>query len=118
MLYGAYVAFHGHLTPGGSFPAGVIFATAFLMMFLSRLDHPVEKLRAAERVENMAIPLIILIITISLIEVFIGPEMVKFIPGNLLSAGEILTLNIVGAVKVAGSMTALIVAFFLLGRSK
>lgn len=118
LLYGAYLAFHGHLTPGGAFPAGIVLASALLMLYLSRLDHPIETLRSAERVGNAVIPLIILIITISLIEVFIGPEVLKLTPGNLFSALEILSLNILGAIKVAGSMVMIIVAFFLLGRQK
>jgi len=118
LLYGSYIAFHGHLTPGGAFPAGIIFSTAFLMMYLSKLDHPIEKLRAAERAENFAVPLIIIILTISLLEVFIGPEAVRYVPGNLYSALEILSLNIFGAIKVGGAMIAMIVAFFMLGRSK
>jgi len=118
LLYAAYLASNGHLTPGGAFPAGVILASAILLIYLSRLDHPIEALRSAERAENAVVPLIILIVTISLIEVFIGPEIMKLTPGNMFSALEILSLNVLGTIKVAGSMVMMIVAFFLLGRQK
>lgn len=35
LVFGIYVAFHGHLTPGGGFPAGVILGTAFLLLLIA-----------------------------------------------------------------------------------
>jgi len=118
ILFGAYIAFHGHLTPGGAFPAGVIFATALLMRYLSKFDNPVDEARFAKDAENFGILMVIGIITTSLIEVFIPPEMFRFIPGHLFSAAEILALNLAGAIKVGGAMTAIMIAFFLIGRMK
>jgi len=34
-LFGAYVVAHGHLTPGGGFPGGVIIAASFVMLILA-----------------------------------------------------------------------------------
>jgi multicomponent Na+:H+ antiporter subunit B len=34
-LFGAYVVTHGHLTPGGGFPGGVIIAASFVMLILA-----------------------------------------------------------------------------------
>jgi len=34
-LFGAYVVVHGHLTPGGGFPGGVIIAASFVMLILA-----------------------------------------------------------------------------------
>ncbi|HID60888.1 MAG TPA: sodium:proton antiporter [Hadesarchaea archaeon] len=44
-LFGAYVVIHGHLTPGGGFPGGVIIAASFVMLVLA---YGIE--RAQERV--------------------------------------------------------------------
>lgn len=34
-LFGVYVVVHGHLTPGGGFPGGVIIAASFIMLILA-----------------------------------------------------------------------------------
>jgi len=118
LLYGAYVAFHGHLTPGGAFPAGVVIATAFLMMYVSRIDHPVEQVRTAEEAEDFGLLLLLGVMTAMLIKVFLSPQSLIYTPGNLYSALGILSLNLIGTIKVAGAVTAIIIAFFLLGREK
>lgn len=38
LVLGAYIAFHGHLTPGGGFPAGVIMGTAFVTVIMALGD--------------------------------------------------------------------------------
>jgi len=35
ILFGIYMVFHGHLTPGGGFPGGVIIASAFVLLTLA-----------------------------------------------------------------------------------
>lgn len=35
LLYGVYIAFHGHLSPGGGFTGGVIIALAFVLLVLA-----------------------------------------------------------------------------------
>jgi multicomponent Na+:H+ antiporter subunit B len=35
MLFGVYVALHGHLSPGGAFPAGVVLASGLALMFIA-----------------------------------------------------------------------------------
>lgn len=39
ILLGIYVFLHGHLTPGGGFPGGVVIASAFLLLLLAYEDH-------------------------------------------------------------------------------
>ena len=34
-LFGAYIVIHGHLTPGGGFPGGVIIAASIVMIILA-----------------------------------------------------------------------------------
>lgn len=34
LLFGAYIFIHGHLTPGGGFQGGAVFASGFLFVFL------------------------------------------------------------------------------------
>ena len=35
LLYGIYIVLHGHLTPGGGFPGGVIIALSFIHLMLA-----------------------------------------------------------------------------------
>lgn len=42
-LFGAYIVVHGHLTPGGGFPGGVIMAASFVMLFLAYGTEKVRK---------------------------------------------------------------------------
>lgn len=35
ILFGIYIFLHGHLTPGGGFPGGVIIASAFILLTLA-----------------------------------------------------------------------------------
>lgn len=40
LLFGLYVLFHGHYSPGGGFQAGVILATAWILLRLVRGNDP------------------------------------------------------------------------------
>ncbi len=46
-VFGIYVALHGHLSPGGAFPAGVILASGFAILLLvfmkGRDEHDILK---------------------------------------------------------------------------
>lgn len=42
-VYGAYVVFHGHLSPGGGFQGGVLIASAILLVFLGYGSLRVKK---------------------------------------------------------------------------
>ena len=35
MVFGFYVSLHGHISPGGGFPGGVILASAFLLLVIA-----------------------------------------------------------------------------------
>jgi len=39
-LFGVYIVLHGHLTPGGGFPGGVIIASSVVMLLLA---HGIER---------------------------------------------------------------------------
>jgi multicomponent Na+:H+ antiporter subunit B len=46
LLFGIYIAVHGHLSPGGGFPAGVVIATSFVMLVIS---YPKEEMHRIEK---------------------------------------------------------------------
>jgi multicomponent Na+:H+ antiporter subunit B len=35
LVFGCYITLHGHLTPGGGFPGGVIIATGFVLLLIA-----------------------------------------------------------------------------------
>ncbi len=42
LIFGFYVALHGHITPGGGFAAGAIIGSAFALLVLSFNERDVE----------------------------------------------------------------------------
>jgi len=45
VLFGVYIFTHGHLTPGGGFPGGVIIAAGILLMYLAYKDFQINHTR-------------------------------------------------------------------------
>ncbi len=65
LLLGVYIALHGHLSPGGAFPAGVIIATGFALLIVSYTERDVEhKITRHELIDFKTIAGIILIVLI------------------------------------------------------
>ncbi|MCK4928060.1 MAG: sodium:proton antiporter, partial [Candidatus Aenigmarchaeota archaeon] len=42
LIYGLYIALHGHITPGGGFAAGAIIGSAFVLLVISFEERDVE----------------------------------------------------------------------------
>ena len=42
MVFGIYIAFFGHISPGGAFPAGVILASGFAILLIAHKRHDPE----------------------------------------------------------------------------
>lgn len=109
ILYGCYIALHGHLTPGGGFAGGVIVALAFLNVVLAYgRDFTREWLNIGllRRLEAGSITLFLIVGLIGLL--FFGGFLANFLwKGQLFdlaSAGTIPLLNIIIGVKVALSL--------------
>lgn len=116
VLVGLYLLAHGHLTPGGGFPGGVILASGLLLVYLS------EEYFAMERVRPMAL--------VELAEaagagglallgfaglVFAGSFLADFLPlgtpGSLLSGGTIPVGQTAVGLAVAGGFVLLLTEF-------
>lgn len=55
LLFGIYIVFYGHLTPGGGFGGGVIIASAFILIMLARgaeHGHGIFSKGAASRLDS------------------------------------------------------------------
>ncbi|RKZ01136.1 MAG: cation:proton antiporter [Candidatus Hydrothermota bacterium] len=109
LLFGAYVFVHGHLTPGGGFPGGVIVATAFLMLFLAQEGFRVSE-KGVKFVEALAgmTYVAIGIAGLLLVGSFLGNFLGTGIPNKLASAGIIPLIYITIGLKVGSEITGLL----------
>lgn len=109
IVLGSYVFLHGHLTPGGGFPGGVIIASGFLMLFLAQWRYKVDEL-GLKIIESLAGMTYVTIGLIGLLKMgtFLGNFLGKGTPGALLSAGIIPVIYIVIGIKVGSEMTGLL----------
>jgi len=108
-LFGVYIVLHGHLTPGGGFPGGVIIASSVVMLFLAygieRAQKKVGLLHAEvlESVGGLAIVVLglfgLLLGTFFLQNVFPLGEL-----GQLFSAGNLPLLYLGVGIKVAAGI--------------
>jgi multicomponent Na+:H+ antiporter subunit B len=110
VMIGAYIVAHGHLSPGGGFPGGVLIATAMLVLLFSRTKRRIPH-RALAVLEGLAG---VAFVAIGVIGLY-GPQasfLSNVLPrgtfGTLFSAGSIPILYAIVAVKVASELSNLI----------
>ena len=118
LLYGIYIVTHGHLSPGGGFPGGVIIALSFIHLMLAfGKDLALKKLSesVASFFESFGA---IMFLTIALLGIVGGYFFFNFVfkgrPFNLFSAGIIPLSNIAICLKVGAGLFAVFVALILL----
>ncbi len=114
-LYGFYVIFHGHLSPGGGFAGGAIVASSMILYGLSfnleagsrKLSHEVSTvLESGGALWFLFIGLAGLLVGAP----FLTNQAAGFylgVPGRLFSSGMIFLLSIGIGVKVASTMITL-----------
>ncbi len=109
VLFGIYIFLHGHLTPGGGFPGGVVIATAFLLLFISQ-KQIVFKKETLTLLESLAgiTYVIIGLLGLVMVKSFLGNFLKTGKPGYLLSAGIIPLIYIAIGIKVGAEMTSLV----------
>jgi len=119
-LFGIYIIFFGHLTPGGGFPGGIILACGFILIMLTfGKDKALGKLgKYGAHILDSSGALAFL--AIALLGYIGGIFFLNFLgPGNafhLKSAGFILFANIAIGVKIVSSVFIVFVSLVLLGR--
>lgn len=108
LLFGVYVIIYGHLSPGGGFQGGVIIASAFLLLLISREDFyiPHSVISFFETLAGVAY-LLIGLIGLLMFDIFLS----HIIPldvasmGLLLSGGIIPLIYIIIGIKVGSEMS-------------
>ncbi len=111
LVFGLYIALHGHLTPGGGFPAGAVIGTAFALLVISynkkdveyRLTH--NKLIAVKSASAIILFLVIIRMSYMLREWFLGTQTLM----GLWSGGFTPLTNLAGSFMV---MTAIMMIIY------
>lgn len=121
VVYGLYITIHGHLTPGGGFPAGAVIATGFILLYLAHIIyHPKKLLKCRklltvdEIIEEGALIIILGIILVSLVLLVAVPQALRLTPGEPLSAISILALNLASSLEVMAALSIIVLCYLLL----
>lgn len=109
VLFGAYVILHGHVTPGGGFPGGVIVATGVVMMLLA---YGADKAKQIVNVNQTtileslgALTLAVLgLLGIVMVGQFLEGVLGVGFLGTIFSGSNLAILNIGVGVKVAAGL--------------
>ncbi len=118
VLFGIYMVLHGHLTPGGGFPGGVIVASAFILLILAfgrEMASQKLKLSTASTLESIGA---LIFLSLALIGIAAGGWfffnfLPKGEPLRILSAGFIPLANIGIGLKVSGGIFAVFVTLIM-----
>jgi multicomponent Na+:H+ antiporter subunit B len=96
MLFGLYVVFHGHYSPGGGFQGGAILAASVILIRIA-LDEKVNQLQFNK---IYSIPLaslgVIIFFSVGLLSVFAGGEFLdySFLPFSFMDIPELRSTGI------------------------
>jgi multisubunit Na+/H+ antiporter MnhB subunit len=121
MMYGIYIILHGHLTPGGGFPGGVIIAGSFVLYLLA-----FGGTQGYARIRKHLLSVFegfggIMFASIALLGFTGGMFFRNFLgkgePFALFSSGIIPFCNIAIGIKVACGLFTMFIAFLLLSDS-
>lgn len=119
ILYGIYIAVHGHISPGGGFAGGVILALAFTNLLLA-FGKDVTLKKLSQPLASFFGGLGgIIFITIAVLGYASGHFFINFIgkgtPFSLFSAGMIPIYNVAAIlIKVSAGLFSVLVALVLL----
>jgi multicomponent Na+:H+ antiporter subunit B len=118
LLYGIYIVLHGHLSPGGGFPGGVIIGLSFIHLMLAfGKDTALKRLNQvrASFFESLGA---IMFLGIALLGFFGGYFFLNILkkgePFSLFSAGIIPLCNIAICLKVGAGLFLIFVALVVL----
>ncbi len=114
-LFGIYVIVHGHLTPGGGFPGGVIIAASVVMLLLAYgFDTAQDRVDSFSAEVSESIGALILIglgiMGIFMVGSFLGDILPRGIINTLFSGGSFPVLNIGVGMKVAAGVVTIFYA--------
>lgn len=118
MVYGIYIILHGHLTPGGGFPGGVIIAGSFVLFLVAYGGK-----EGYNKIRHSMLSIFegfggLMFVSIALLGFLGGVFFRNFLgkgePFTLFSSGIIPFCNIAIGIKVACGLFTMFIAFLLL----
>ena len=106
LVFGVYMALHGHLSPGGAFPAGAVIASGFVLLFLaySGLEY---KILGNRLIGVMALGMLT-VIAIHAGYTFRAELLGIQTPMGIWSGGFTIILNVIGSMVIAAALIVLI----------
>jgi len=109
IMFGAYIFLHGHLTPGGGFPGGVIITAGVLLMYLAYRKFEVNhtKFRVTESAMGITIVCIGLV-GLAIYGSFLANFLPKGLPRQIFSASIIPIIYIAIGLKVGGELGGMV----------
>lgn len=105
ILYGLYMIYHGHLTPGGGFQGGAVLASTFTIQYLTT-DTKTVSLHFLNRLEK-SLYLLLLIFGIVFV-LYLNP----YLSGDQ-KALYLVVMNALIGIKVACGLTVIFYRFVL-----
>lgn len=121
-VYSLYIIAYGHLTPGGGFSGGTMWACGFILLVLAFGKEDTFKIlsqRAASVADCLAALAFLLI---AILGISAGGFFVNFLDKgkefDLVSAGTLLWSNIAIGIKVSACLFGVFVALAIFKRSK
>jgi multicomponent Na+:H+ antiporter subunit B len=109
IVFGIFIMFHGHLTPGGSFPGGAIAVSGIALVVLVFGVKKAERIISEETSHILEGLVALILMATILYESLIRGYVV--ITGNafeLWSAQHILLLNVTGGIMVMMALTLIV----------
>lgn len=111
VMFGIYIFAHGHLTPGGGFPGGVVMACAFLLLLMANENFAFSHglLNLTETISGIGYVIIgVLGLLLIGFHHFLDPRVFSMGQyGKLLSAGAIPIIYSLIGIKVGSEMSSL-----------
>lgn len=116
MLFGIYVVLNGHLSPGGGFSGGAVLGGGLILCSLVVGQNRMNQVLGPRRNTKMTACCLLAYAAMKSYSFYtganhVGWEIPKGTPGNLLSAGFILPLNICVGIIVAGTIFSFYMLF-------
>lgn len=109
--FGINIATHGHLGPGGGFQGGAIWASAWLLIYLTRDYRAFERATPRWWVELCEAVAAAGFVVVGIVATFGGAFLANIlplgVPGQFLSAGTILLVSTIAGIEIAAGLVLL-----------
>ncbi|AIF68680.1 hydrogenase [Palaeococcus pacificus DY20341] len=132
LVFGAYIILHGHLTPGGGFQGGAVFASGLALLIVANQYEnvkkafekvplsPLESIGALGFLGTALLGLMGYTFFKNVIAnsgfIFGDPTPIGINPGYLNTGGTLSYMNIFVGTKVLAGLTSIVLIFFLIMR--